>query len=72
MAKAFDRVAADVFRFLIDEFGMRVERSVKTDYGYDLLYVNDRCGVHIVYEFAEAYVFLSIHRLNGGKFVADR
>ncbi len=69
MAKAFDKIIEEQFGFLVTDFGFRPETCKKIDGGFDILYVSKLCGVHIVYEFREAYIFITLHKLQDGKFV---
>jgi hypothetical protein len=69
MAKAFDKIVEEQFRYLADDFQFRLEKCKKIDGGFDILYVNNVCGVHIVYEFREAFLFITLHKLQNGKFV---
>ena len=69
MAKVFDKIVEDEFRFLSTDFGFHLDRCKKINGGFDILYINDVCGVHIFYEFREAYLFITLHKLQKGKFV---
>jgi hypothetical protein len=69
MPQSFDKIVDDQFSYLIANFQFRFERCKKIDGGFDILYVNNSCGVHIVYEFREAYLFITLHKLQSGKFV---
>ena len=69
MAKAFDKIIQEQFEFLVTDFQFRLEKCKRTESGFDILYVNNICGVHIVYEFREAYIFITLHRLQNRKFV---
>jgi hypothetical protein len=71
MAKTFDEIVVKEFDFLTNEFGFRLVRCKQIDGGYDVLYLNAVCGVHITYEFREAYLFVNIHALRDGKFVEN-
>jgi hypothetical protein len=69
MSKTFDKIVEDQFKYLVSDFRFRLEKCKKIDGGFDILYVNNLCGVHIVYEFRESYVFITLHKLQNGKFV---
>jgi hypothetical protein len=69
MAKSFDKIVEKQFNFLGADYGFRLEHCKKVEGGYDILFLNDRCGVHITYEFREAYVFIALHKLQNGKFI---
>lgn len=69
MPKNFDSIVKEQFQYLITEFRFRLEWCKKTDWGFDILYISNVCGVHIVYEFREAFLYITLHKLQNGKFV---
>jgi hypothetical protein len=69
MPKTFDSIVKDQFGFLVSDFQYRLEWCKQIDGGFDVLYGSKSCGVHIVYEFREAYLFITLHELQDGKFI---
>jgi hypothetical protein len=71
MTRSFDKIVDEEFGFLRAEFGFRRERSIETRMAFDILFLSNACGVSIVYEFREAYIFVTLHKLAGGKVAVD-
>jgi hypothetical protein len=71
MSKSFDRIVDEEFGFLRAEYGFRRDRCLETRGGFDILFLSNVCGVRIVYEIREAYIFVTLYRLAGGKVVED-
>ena len=69
MPKTFDEIVKEQFGFLVNDYNFQLKKCKKVAGGYDILYVTDRCGVHINYEFREACLFISLHKLQDVKFV---
>lgn len=66
-AKDFDIIAQEQFKFLTSEYGFRLSKCDKEDWGYELIYLNDTTGVKITYEYREAYVFIMLYQLIDGE-----
>jgi hypothetical protein len=69
MSKSFDHIVKKQFEYLLKDFHFRLELCKKIRGRYDILYVSDICAVHIVYEIREAYLFITLHKLQNGIFV---
>lgn len=66
-AKDFDIIVQEQFKFLESEYGLRLSKCEKEDWGYELTYLNDKTGVKITYEYREAFVFIMLYRLIEGQ-----
>lgn len=66
-AKDFDFIAQEQFKFLESEYGLRLSKCEKEDWGYELIYLNDKIGVKITYEYREAFVFIMLYQLIEGE-----
>jgi hypothetical protein len=71
MAKSFDKIVEEEFRFLISDFQFHLEKCKKIDGGFDIVYANNVCGVRIYYEFREAYIFITLYKLQNGRLIAN-
>lgn len=69
MPKPFDNIVKEEFDFLVAEFRFRLKKCEEITGGFDILFLSDKCGVRIVYEFREAYIFIMLHKLQNGKFI---
>jgi len=69
MSITFEKIIEEQFKFLVSEFQFKLEKCNRTQGGFDILYINVFCAVHIVYEFREAYLFITLHKLKNGAFV---
>ena len=65
--KDFDYIAQDQFKFLVSDFDFKLSRHVKEEWGYEMIYLNDKTGIKITYEYREAYVFIILFQLINGK-----
>lgn len=71
-APDFDTIAEERFDFLIKDYGFRLIQSKKQDWGgYELLFLNQTTGVQIIYEFQEAYVFITLYQLENGVLIEN-
>lgn len=69
--KPVGQLVKEEFNFLVSDFGfLVVEDEVKTG-GCSWLFLNATTGVHISYEFKEAYFHLFLHKLSEGRFVEN-
>ena len=59
------------FSFLESEYNFACSRSEKIDGGFEFEYLNSTTGVCITYEFREAYIFIMLYRLIGGKLIKN-
>lgn len=64
--KDFDVITKEQFKFLESNFGFRLSKCDKEDWGYELIYLNKTTGVKITYEFREAYIFIMLYKLVNG------
>lgn len=70
-ANDFDTISKEQFQFLELEYGFKIKKCKKEDWGYELIYLNITTGVKIVYEFREAYIFISLYKLVNGNFIEN-
>lgn len=70
-SKDFDVIAKEQFKFLESDFGFRLSKSEKEDWGYELIYLNKTTGVKITYEFREAYIFIMLYKLVDGSLLEN-
>ena len=69
MAKTFEQIATEKFEFLTSDYSFRLAER-RTSSGFcSLTFTNETAGVgvRITYESREAFVFVIIYRLVGGK-----
>ena len=71
MPKNFDIIAKEQFKYLIDDYGFRLDKLKRDGIGYEVRYLSSLCAVHIEYEIREAYLFVMLHKLVNGKFVEN-
>lgn len=71
MADTGKDIVKDKFGFLCDEYSFKLKRHRKDRWSYDFLYLSDKCGVHIVMDFRESYLFVSLHKLQNGILIDD-
>jgi len=69
--KDFNIIAQEQFKFLESEYGFRLLKCEKEDWGYELIYLNNKTGVKITYEYREAYIFIMLYQLEDGKIVEN-
>ena len=69
--KDFDVIAKEQFKFLESDFGFRLSKCDKEDWGYELIYLNNTTGVKITYEFREAYIFIILYKLVNGNLIEN-
>jgi len=67
MKNTFETILKNRFNFLIKEFQFRLQSLDKIDGGFYACFINKYCGVCIRYEFREAYLFITLHKLIDGK-----
>lgn len=60
-------IAQEKFKFLDSEYGFKLFKRKKEDWGYELIYLNNTTAVKIIYEYGEAYIFIMLYKLNKGK-----
>jgi len=70
-SKDFNLIAMKQFKFLEFDYGFQLVKSVKEDWGYELIYLNNTTGVKIIYEFREAYIFIILYKLVDGKLIEN-
>ncbi len=64
--KDFDLIAQEQFKFLESEYGFRLSKNNKENWGFEFIYLNDTTGVKITYEYQEAYIFIMLYQLVDG------
>lgn len=69
--KNFDQIAKEQFEFLELDFGFKLTKYQKKDWGYELIYLNKTTGVKITYEFQEAYIFIMLYQLISGNLIEN-
>ena len=68
----FDKIAKNRFKFLELEYKFLLTEKTKKDWGgYELIYQNSCTGVKIVYEFKEAYIFITLFKLVDGELIEN-
>lgn len=70
-SKDFDVIVKEQFKFLESDFGFRLSKGEKEDWGYELIYLNKTTGVKITYEFREAYIFIMLYKLVDGSLIEN-
>lgn len=65
--KNFYTIAKEKFKFLESEYGFKLSKHKRHDWGYELIYLNNTTGVKVIYEYGEAYIFIMLYKLNNGK-----
>ncbi|GAK58227.1 hypothetical protein U27_05200 [Candidatus Vecturithrix granuli] len=69
--KNFDQIVLEQFHFLITDYGFKFVKKREENWGYDIVFLNATTGVHVIYEFREAYIFIMLYRLINGKLVEN-
>jgi hypothetical protein len=67
----FDQIAKEQFAFLLSDYAFELAKCKEENWGYSLVYLNRSTGVEIVYEYREAYVFITLYRLVGRRLVRN-
>lgn len=67
----FDEIAIDKFAYLVSNYGFRLSECNKEEWGYKIVFLNATTGVQIIYEFREAYIFVTLYKLVDGKLVEN-
>lgn len=65
--KDFDNIVQEQFKFLKSEYGFRLLKCEKKDWGYELIYLNNTTGVKVTYEYQAAYIFIMLYQLENGE-----
>ncbi len=71
MPESIDALISEAFSFLVVDLGFRQERPLRTREGVEVAFLSDVCGVRAAYEIRDAYLYVTLHRLSGGRFVRD-
>lgn len=71
MSNTIKNIILERFYPLVKEYGFKKISGKIVSGGFEAYYENDFCGVSIVYEFKEAYLFIKIFRLIDGKKVKN-
>ena len=67
MRKDFKTILKDQFNYLITDFDFKLGSFNKIDGGFCADFLNNSCGVRIKYEFREAYVYITLHKIFHGR-----
>lgn len=67
----FKIIAEEKFSFLTSDFKFKLIKSHGYNWGYELLYLNEVTGVKIIYEYREAYIFITLCELLDGKIIEN-
>ncbi len=67
----FELVAKNEFRFLETHYNFRLVKCKHERWGYELIYVSDKIGIKITYEFNEANLFITLYKLVNGKLIEN-
>lgn len=66
--KKVDEVIKTQFEFLKADFGFELSKSRKESWGYEFIYLNETTGVQLIHELREAYLYISLYKLDNGAF----
>ena len=69
--KPVDQLVKKEFDYLISDYGFALIECKETVGGYVWLFLNATTGVHISYEYKEAYFHLTLYKLKGGKLIKN-
>jgi hypothetical protein len=69
MATPINDIIRDKFDFLVREFDFKIQKVENLSGGSEFIYLNKMCGVQITYEFREAYLFVTIFKLQQGRLI---
>lgn len=54
------------FKFLISKYNFYIQSEYQDKNNYEIIYINSTTGVHILYEYKESYIFITLYRLEKG------
>lgn len=68
---SFDIIAKTQFKFLELDFDFQLTKCCEHNWGYEMIYLNNKVGIKITYEFGEAYIFILLYKLIDGKLIEN-
>ena len=66
--KKFEQLCRKYFNFLEKDYGFRLVRSEKYDWGYEIKYKSSNVGVILTFEFRDFYLFVKVCKMVRGEF----
>lgn len=69
--RQFDAIAKEQFRFLESDYGCKLTKCQKTDWGFEMIYISPTTGIKITYEFQQAYIFITLYQLINGNLIEN-
>ncbi|TGM94954.1 hypothetical protein [Leptospira licerasiae] len=67
----YESVIIDEFKLLKDQYGISLVEIKSEDWGVKCKYIGEVVGVSVLFEFREAYINVTINRLQNGRIIPD-
>ena len=70
-APNFDTIIKEQFKFLEFNYDFHLSECIQETWGYRIIYLSDKVGIKITYEYREAYIFIMIYKLIAGELIEN-